>query len=206
MDLSGTRSCRVPESCPWAKLRNTNFKKIVSLNFWTRLRDTTRFFVSLIVSLSCPLIVSLRDTNRVQIFGPILDHLGTRHDLLRDTIVSCPWIVSMNFLAQLWQLRDTIQGHESCRVPESCPWIVSLNFLARLCWPRDTFRDTIQGHDTIPGTRHDSCPWKSLKFRTRFVSLRDTIKGHDRDTIRDTIVSLSRVPESCPWTYRQGRT
>ena len=28
------------------------------------------------------------------------------------------------------------------------------------------------------------------------LDLRDTIKGHDRDTIRDTIVSLSRVPSS----------
>ena len=93
-----------------------------------------------------------------------------------------------------------VQGHDlgtrSRRVPESCSWIVSLNFLARLCWLRDTFRDTIQGHDTIPGTRHDSCPWKSLEFQTRFVSLRDTIKGHDRDTIRGMIVSLGRVPSS----------
>ena len=27
MDLSGTRSCRVPESCPWESLRDTNSKK-----------------------------------------------------------------------------------------------------------------------------------------------------------------------------------
>ena len=90
MDLSGTRSCRVPESCPWESLRDTNSKKIVSLDLRDTIKGHDTIFVSLIVSLSCPLIVSLRDTNRVQIFGPILDHLGTRHDLLRDTIVSCP--------------------------------------------------------------------------------------------------------------------
>ena len=35
MDLSGTRLCRVPESCPW----DTNLKQIVSVDFWTRLRE-----------------------------------------------------------------------------------------------------------------------------------------------------------------------
>ena len=154
MDLSGTQSCRVPGLCPWAKLRDTNFKKCMSLDFWTRLRDTTLIFVSLIVSLSCPLIMSLRDTNHIQLFGQISEHLG------HDTIC--------------W-------GTRSCCVPKSCPWIVYLNFLARLWRLRDMFRDTIQGHDTIPGTRHDS------RDTTRFVSLKvpeisDTIrvpKGHD---------------------------
>jgi len=69
MDLSGTRSCRVPESCPWESLRDTNSKKIVSLDLRDTIKGHDTIFVSLIVSLSCPLIVSLRDTNRVQIFG-----------------------------------------------------------------------------------------------------------------------------------------
>ena len=120
------------------------------------------------------------------------------------TIVSCPWIVSLVRVPELSgtivMIQGHVQGHDSgtwsCPVPESCPWFLSLNFLAPLLWRlRDMSMDTIQGHDTIPGRQHNSCPWKFLKFQKRYVSFRDMFKGHDRNTIRDTIVSLSRVPE-----------
>ena len=52
-------SCRVPESCPWESLRDTNSKKIVSLDLRDTIKGHDTIFVSLIVSLSCPLIVSL---------------------------------------------------------------------------------------------------------------------------------------------------
>ena len=83
MDLSGTRSCRVPESCPWESLRDTNSKKIVSLDLRDTIKGHDTIFVSLIVSLSCPLIVSLRDTNK-------------GHESCRVP-GSCPWFVSLNF-------------------------------------------------------------------------------------------------------------
>ena len=74
------------------------------------------------------------------------------------------------------------------RVPES----------SQLCQkvPRTRSRDTIQGHDTIVSL-NKSCrvpKWSKIgpNIWTRFVSLRDTIKGHDRDTIRDTKIV------SCP--------
>ena len=51
-DLLGTLSCGVPELCPWTKFRDTFSKTNVSLDFRDMIRDTTRIFVYLIVSLS----------------------------------------------------------------------------------------------------------------------------------------------------------
>ena len=112
------------------------------------------------------------------------DDSGTRSGTrFRDMIVSCPWIVSLVLVPKLsGTIIVTTQGH-------------------------------VHGHNSgtrhDPGRQHNSCPWKFLKFQKWYVSFRDMFKGHDRDTIRDTIVSLSRGlkfqgQESCPWALSQG--
>ena len=104
---SGTRSCplscpyRVPYSCPLG----TRIVSEISGTF----RDTisgTRI-VSLIVSLSCPLIVSLRDTNRVQNFRDTNQghESGTRHESCPWT---CPWVVTIVPESSGTRSRDTI--------------------------------------------------------------------------------------------------
>ena len=77
----------------------------------TRLRDT---IVSLIVFLSCPLNMSLKDTYR---FWNFRNFQG--HELCcLPGIVSCPWIVSMDMSLSRHnngarKFRDKNQGHDS---------------------------------------------------------------------------------------------
>ena len=113
--------------------------------------------------------------------------------------MSCPWFVS---LVRVPELLDSIRVPKGHKLRDTNR-VVSLVRVPELSGTILTTQGHIQGHDS--GTRHDS------RDTTRFVSLKvpeilDTIrvpKGHEiRDTIRDTIVSLSRVPESCPWRSR----
>ena len=125
------------DSCPW--------------NFKPRLRET---IVSLIVSLSCPLNMSLKDTYH---FWNFRNFQG--HELCcLPEIVSCPWIVSMDMSLSRHnngarKFRNKNQGHDSGtghdHVPESCPWTCPwiITIVPESSGTRT--RDTIQGHDTI---------------------------------------------------------
>ena len=121
--------------------------------------------------------------------------------------MSCPWnrVVSLNRVPERVpessQSCQKVQGHDPGTRFRDTTRFVSLNRVpesSQSCQkvPRTRSRDTIQGHDTIVSL-NKSCrvpKWSKIgpNIWTRFVSLRDTIKGHDRDTIRDTKIV------SCP--------